>query len=332
MNLLVTGGTGFFGRALIRHLDAERITHGKLPFSQITILSRDPARFRSMYPQLGNLPWITWHTGDVLTPDSLPKESNYEYILHAATDSTDSANLTPLKQFHQIVRGTENMLRFASRSDTHRFLLTSSGGAYGPQPGHLTEIPENYSGMPDPLSLGNVYGIAKRQAEHLCCLYGHQYGIETVIARCFAFVGEDLPLNAHFAIGNFIRDAIGLPVITVQGDGTPLRSYLHQEDLARWLLALLCHGQAGTAYNVGSDQAISIKDLAYLIRDILAPSKQVHIKGGGEGTKSDRNRYVPCINKIRTELQLDVQILLPEAIKKTAETHQSQAHVEPSKQ
>jgi UDP-glucuronate decarboxylase len=116
MNLLITGGTGFFGRALIRHLDAERITYGKLPFSQITILSRDPARFRSMYPLLGNLPWITWHTGDVLAPDSLPKQGIYEYILHAATDSTDSGTPTLLKKFHQIACGTKNILRFAARS------------------------------------------------------------------------------------------------------------------------------------------------------------------------------------------------------------------------
>jgi dTDP-glucose 4,6-dehydratase len=179
-------------------------------------------------------------------------------------------------------------------------------------------IPETYNGMPDPLLLSSTYGIAKRQAEHLCTLYGEQFGLETAIARCFAFVGEDLPLHAHFAIGNFIRDALWHESITVGGDGTPLRSYLDQRDLAHWLICLLLQGQPGQAYNVGSDVAISVTDLAFLVRDTLAPSKSVHILGTPDQQRQ-RNRYIPSIEKARTELQLDVRIALQQAITHAAE-------------
>jgi dTDP-glucose 4,6-dehydratase len=178
-------------------------------------------------------------------------------------------------------------------------------------------IPESYNGMPDPLLLSSTYGIAKRQAEHMCTLYGEQFGLETVIARCFAFVGEDLPLNAHFAIGNFIRDALWHEAITVGGDGTPLRSYLDQRDLAHWLVCLLLKGKPGQAYNVGSDKAVSIAELAYLVRDTLAASKPVHILGVPDKQQQQRNLYIPNIDKARTSLQLDVQISLEQAITHT---------------
>ena len=317
MNLLVTGGTGFFGRALIRNWESARQLVGRLPYEEITILSRSPEKIRATFPQIANLPWIKWHTGDVLHPDSLPQYGKYDHILHAAADSTDVAALTPLEKFHQIVVGTENILRFAVSQGTSRFLLTSSGAVYGPPPLNMVAIPESYNGMPDPMATGNAYGVAKRQAEHLCTLYGQQFGLETVVARCFAFVGEDLPLNAHFAIGNFIRDALYKPAIFVQGNGSPIRSYLDQRDLAIWLTRLLHDGTPGQAYNVGSDQAITIAELASLVRSTLAPEQDVLIANAGVSA-SGRNIYVPNISKAREEFALQVQIPLADAIRETA--------------
>jgi len=142
------------------------------------------------------------------------------------------------------------MLDFARKHCVPRFLLTSSGGVYGQQPANMGKILETYNGMPDPLNPVNAYSIAKRCAEHLCALYQEAYGIETVVARCFAFVGPDMPLDAHFAIGNFIRDALWRNCISVSGDGTPLRSYMYQDDLAHWLHVLLYRGQSGQALSL----------------------------------------------------------------------------------
>jgi UDP-glucuronate decarboxylase len=121
----------------------------------------------------------------------------------------------------------------------------------------------------------NLNDLRKRCAEHLCALYFKEYGLQTVIARCFSFVGRDLPKDVHFAIGNFINDAINSSEIIVTGDGSPVRSYLDQRDLAEWLTELLFLDIGGEAYNVGSDQTLTIEELAYKIRDLISPNKNL---------------------------------------------------------
>jgi len=241
--LLITGGTGFFGRALLRHFHSEATSSASgqpRNFGEIIVLSRNPEAFANRYPALASAPWLRWVRADVCqhqTLDALLIGETVTAILHAATDSTDAAALSPIDKLDQIVLGTRNVLQLAVRLYARRFLLTSSGGVYGPQPAEMEQIPEIYCGMPDPLQLTSTYGLGKRVAEHLCHLYSQSYGFEAVIARCFAFVGQDLPLDAHFAIGNFIRDALHKPSIEVGGDGTPVRSYMDQRDLSvgSWL-------------------------------------------------------------------------------------------------
>jgi dTDP-glucose 4,6-dehydratase len=317
-HILLTGGTGFFGKALLRNwVEQERRGHCA---PRVTILSRNPDQFASQYPMLVEHPWLRITHGDICYADTLPWGTSFTHILHAAADSTAGPLLSPQQRFDQIVGGTRNVLDLSLACGARRFLLTSSGGVYGAQPPGMEQIPEDCHTLPDPLNAANAYSIGKRMAEHLCALYMQAHDLPVVVARCFAFVGQDLPLDVHFAIGNFIRDALYAESITVQGDGSPLRSYLDQRDLAQWLDVMLLKGKTGQAYNVGSDHAISIRDLALTVRDLIAPHKPVTVMGALNHA-SPRNRYVPCIAKARDELGLKVTISLEDAIRFTANSH-----------
>ena len=318
-SLFVTGGTGFFGRSLLRRIIEVSHQIPLLP-EAVTVLTRNPEEFLNQYPEFTNLNWLRLIRGDVLNSlknvDRL--DENYSHIIHAAADSTAGPQMPLLERYDQIVSGTRNVLNFALKVNAKKFLLISSGGVYGAQPVEMNSFPETFLGMPDPLNAINTYSVAKRMAEHLCALYANSYDLNIVVARCFAFVGPDLPLNAHFAIGNFIRDALNHSPIVVNGNGSPLRSYLYQADLADWLLALVEHGAAGQAYNVGSDEVISILDLAYLVKRTLSPNIDIVVKGANSSEELVRNRYVPDIHKIKDELSVRISVSLKRAIELTA--------------
>jgi dTDP-glucose 4,6-dehydratase len=140
-----------------------------------------------------------------------------------------------------------------------------------------------------------------------------EHGLETMIARCFAFVGPHLPLDAHFAIGNFIRDAMKGELIKVK-NGSPYRSYLYAADLAIWLWTILFKGAACRPYNVGSDQEITIADLAQTVVSTLGGS--VLTLTPSENVSA--SRYVPSVNRAIQELGLQVRTNLTASIGRTA--------------
>ena len=105
-------------------------------------------------------------------------------------------------------------------------------------------------------------------------------------------------------------------MITVLGDGTPVRSYLDIDDLIVWLLVLVEKKCEHKVYNVGSDQSISIIDLAKKIKLLLAPNKKIKIIGNSKDNVGNfiRNTYVPDISRAKKEHKLDVWTNLDESI------------------
>lgn len=312
--IFLTGGTGFFGCWLV-----ESFCHVNRLLgldARLTILTRNAQAFAEKSPHLASDPAVTLHSGDVRS-FAFPDEE-YRYMIHAATEARarQAAN-APLEMLSTIVAGTERALQFAASHGVRKFLLTSSGAVYGRQPDDMTHVPETFAGAPDPLMPSSVYGEGKRTAELLCALYQQKAEIECKIARCWAFCGPYLPLDEHFAIGNFIGDALAGRAIEIRGDGTPRRSYLYAADLAVWLWTILFRAPALVPIHVGSDQDLSILEVAQAVAAVLNPSAEIRVaKAAVRGAAP--LRYVPCVDRARELLGLRQTVGLEEAIARTA--------------
>ncbi len=317
--IFLTGGTGFFGKWLL---------HSFLRMRQLfdvevslTVLSRDPRRFLADCPEFSGRPGLDFFAGDVRSFEQ-PVGRTFDFVIHGATAASVKLERNdPCEMFSVITEGTRHILEFTRRCDAKRLLFISSGAVYGPQPPSLSHIPETYAGLPE-----TAYGKGKKASEQLCLeAVGDHF--ECVIVRPFAFVGPYLPLDAHFAVGNFIRDALSGCPITLQGDGRPLRSYLHAADLAVWLWTILLSGKTGQAYNVGSPAAVSIAQLAHLVSSLSPTHPDVVIKGLPD-ERVPAPRYVPDTRLAERSLGLQVSIPLEVALRRTLEFHQfdSAAH------
>ena len=314
--IFITGGTGFFGCWL---LESFAWANDKLDLnSTAVVLTRNPASFQIKAPHLASHRAIQFHRGDVR--DFAFPEGEFSHIVHAATEADLQVMAgDPLQVFDVNVEGTRRVLEFARRSGVQRFLFTSSGAVYGCQPADLDRIPEDFNGGPNPIDIQSAYGIpgeAKRAAESLCALYALQFGLETMIARCFAFIGPHLPLDGKFAVGNFIRDALRGGPIQVKGDGTPYRSYLYAADLAIWLWTILFRGQTTRPYNVGSEAGLTIAGVAQAVRNGFTPPPAIQI-AHAPNPPSPPSRYVPTTHRVRTELGLRETVDLSEGIRRT---------------
>ena len=280
---------------------------------------RDPGEFLQRRPHLKNQAGLSFQTGSMESFE-FPR-GEFRHVIHAATKHHESPSaIDLLSDFDHNVQGTRRVLEFARRCVVKQLLFTSSGVIYGRQPWDMTHMPEDYSGSCLSTDTGCGYGQAKRVSEYLCSLYSQAYGIETKIARCFAFVGPYLPLAERFAIGNFLRDALAGGSIIVQGDGTVCRSYLYTADLAVWLWTILFRGRSCRPYNVGSDQDLAIAQLARTVRDAVVPAAEVRVLQAADAFRPVA-RYVPDTKRAATELGLRVNIDLGDGIRRTAAWH-----------
>jgi len=300
--VLMTGGTGFVGAWMAAAL-LQADTRLKLG-SRLVLLSRSPVGVRQRFPWLATDPRVSLVAGDVSTW-AWPEGRVTHVVAGAASADAAVNERSPEAAYRTIVEGTRGTLREAIRRAAVRALLLSSGAVYGLlEPG--SRVAE--TAPLDESAEVTGYHAGKRAAEAVA-REASATELPVVIARLFAFVGPYLPLDRHFAVGNFVADALRGGPITVRGDGTPVRSYLYACDMALWLWAVFLAGRAGEAYNVGSERSVSISDVAAVVGAAVRPPVGVDIRGCADGSMSalvggGGSWYVPSTEKAREELGL----------------------------
>lgn len=314
-SILLTGATGWFGVWL---LDVLCMADDAFALRlKITAVSRDPGRFRARFPDLTAGPRVTWIARDVRHLDL--ESRRFDYVIHGATDTAQPKSpAAELEMYETIIDGTRRVIR-AAGDDCKGLLLMSSGAIYGPIQLGQTSFLESRPAGPDPSIPGNAYAEGKRAAEQLGAIAASR-GVAIRIARCFAFVGPHMPFDKHFAIGNFIADAVNGRPIRVRSDGRPQRSYLYMTDLIRALIEILTMGATGVAYNVGSEEAVTIHELAQRV-DRVVGGRGIRL----EGEPSDpTDRYIPDTTRLRQTLGFCPEVSLDTAIRRTADWYRMQ--------
>lgn len=309
-SLLIIGGSGFFGKSI---LDAfQRGVLNRWNIDNVIAVARSAERLRLEAPHLIS-PRVELHSVDIATADTLPPA---DFVIHAAA-STDVSRYhsQPLAERQNILGGTLNYCRMAKKFHVgSKIVYVSSGAVYGSQPPDLDRITEDYAaGSLDELPAGKRdYASAKRDAEEAVRQLG-QCGLSVSIARCFAFVGSWLPLDQHFAIGNFIGDGLRGRPILVKAQNCVYRSYMYVDDLVEWLMTIGAHAQPQSPiYNVGSDEAVLMGELAGLVScEFGVPAHVPPV------TDAKADRYVPSIEKAKQELGVILRYDLRSAIRAT---------------
>jgi dTDP-glucose 4,6-dehydratase len=318
--VVLTGASGFIGTWLsLSFLEARREFGG---LGSIVLSCRNSRPLQSLLRDAGYTEGYEFVDSDVRTfPEGIIQDRTL--LIHAATPARASLNSeNPLEMFDIIEQGQRRLLDLCSRKKAVRFLFLSSGAVYGSQPLDLAGFPETWTGAPDISNPTNAYHEGKRVAELMGFMFGKTCSTEFVSARLFAFLAPFLPLDEHFAAGNFIRDAFGGKQISVNSGGGSIRSYQYATDLCINLWALLIRGLPGEAYNVGSDTEVTIKELAKKISNAVSPQVETIIKG--IDSPNTVNRYVPQTTKIGLLGGTENQISLDEAISRTVKWLQEQ--------
>ena len=196
-----------------------------------------------------------------------------DYVFHLAAESRlQPAIHNPIQAVHKNCVGTTTMLQCAREAGVKRFVYSSTSSGYGNNP-----YPNDEAQPDDCL---NPYSASKVAGEKFCKMYYNLYGLETVVLRYFNVFGQRSPTKGQYApvIGIFRRQRDAGEPLTLVGDGSQRRDFVHVEDVARanYLASMLPlknmakfngHDYTGEVFNVGSGKNYSIKEIADAISD-----------------------------------------------------------------
>ena len=256
MYSLVTGGSGFIGSNLVDYL----LSKGE----RVICIDNESANNDRFY----------WSDNDRVISIKVDicnyKElrncfMNVKHVYHLAAESRlQPAIENPIQAVYRNCVGTATVLQCAREAGVERFIYSSTSSGYGNNP-----VP-NIETQPDDCL--NPYSASKIAAEKFCKMYTNLYGLETVILRYFNVFGDRSPTRGQYApvIGIFQRQKDAGEPLTIVGDGSQRRDFIHVKDVARanYLASIMpLKGHAGEVFNVGSGKCVTVQSIADAISD-----------------------------------------------------------------
>ena len=302
-NLLIIGGSGFFGKSILDYLNRKNFQ------SKIYILSRNVDVIKSN--EFENL-HINKISTDIVEFNRLPDISE---IIYAATPS-DKAEYQKkgrniIENVNLGIKNFSNLLK--NEKFDGKLLYISSGAIYGPQSDekNISEDSEiiNYSNFSFDKQ---IYAESKEYSENIIKNLGVK-GFKVSIARCFAFIGKYLPQNSHFIIGNIINSIVNKKEFELLAKNKVFRSFMHTDDLSEWLFEILnVSNNTCPIFNVGSDEFFELRDLVKIFNNKYNLSYSIKYPEAFGNT----DWYVPSIEKISNKLGCKIKFNLETSINK----------------
>jgi len=287
---LVAGGGGFIGSHMVDALLERGDT--------VTIVDNFVTGRRANITHLDGHRGVTVVEHDVTMPlPSSVTDGRYDTVLDLASPASpvDFATM-PLEILAVGSTGTRNLLDLAVAQHA-RFFLSSTSEVYGDPLVHPQ--PETYLGNVSCIGPRSCYDEAKRFSEAITMAYHRWHGLDVRIARIFNTYGERMRPDDGRVVNTFIVQALRGEAITLHGDGTQTRSFVHVSDEVRGLLAVL-DGHLTGPVNVGNPDEFTMRELAEHVIELTgstSPIITVPLPTEREGDPLQRQPDITLINE-----------------------------------
>jgi nucleoside-diphosphate-sugar epimerase len=293
-NILVTGGAGFIGSHLVETLVGAKYN--------VRVLDNLVS---------GRREWVhpdaEFVQGDVSDKSTcLAAAQDMDGVVHMAAMSRvgPSPDIAEICTQSNVV-GTQNILLAAREHKLQKVVYCGSSTFYGNQP-----VPHREYETPSELL--NFYGLSKQVGEQYCLLFDKLFGVNTIILRYFNVYGPRQPQTGAYALvlGIFLRAWLKNEPVTLHGDGSQRRDFIHVKDVVRAIIMAYESKRHAEVYNVGSGSNTSVKELA----DMITP---VQIMGPPRA--GDSKETLADISRIKAALGWEPKISLVDGIKELKE-------------